>query len=137
MTKSHVSESMLDAIQVQNELFNLIREFAPKLAKRIFDKNIAISNNYWNTIRYRSLLMTFDVKENTKPDGVFPFGWRIYYDKPNILVFTEKEGNRWVECRTMNLASMNYFYAVEDKKKEMIKTFIRNSFMKIKKRVLE
>lgn len=137
MENKPVSAKLMDAIQVQNELFDLIWDHAEELSIPILGREIAISQNFWNTERYRSILMTFDLKLDIKkgniPDGAFPYGWLIYYEEqPTIIHFVEKVGNQWENMYPFDLKTMNYFQATEQEKIKMVRVFLISSFLKIK-----
>lgn len=132
MTKTPVSASMIDAVLAQTELLNLVREFAPSVSMEVLGKNAVAPKHFRNTIRYRSVLLTFEVEKVDKRKGKFPYGWHIYYNKPTILVFAKKVYGTWVKCEALDLEKDFYFQLDDDEKRKMVSDFVRRSLRAIK-----
>ena len=74
MDSKSISVDMLDAMKVQIELFALIGECAPNKTLEILDKRSIVKSNFWRTLRYRSVLLTFDIDE-PENSWEFPYSW--------------------------------------------------------------
>ena len=136
MTKTPVSASMIDAVLAQTELLNLVRECAPSIAKEVLGKDALASKHFRNTIRYRSVLLTFEVENTDKRKGKFPYGWHIYYNNPAILVFAKKIDENWVKHEKLDLEKGFYFQLDDDEKRKMVSDFVRKSILAIKQSIL-
>ncbi len=132
MTKTPVSSSIIDAVLAQTELLNLVRDFAPSVSREVLGKDAEAKNHFHNTIHYRSVLLTFEVKKIDKRKGKFPYGWHIYYQKPTILVFSKKVDGTWVQCETLDLEKEFYFQVDDAEKHKMILAFVHKSLRTIK-----
>lgn len=128
-----ISIHMVDAIKAQTELFLLVMEFAPRYAQEILDQQAIPLKNFWRTIRYRAILLTFDVN---KPENKrkYPYGWHIYFNKPTILVFSEKlrDLDKWEKRLSLDLEREIYFQLLDDDKRKLISKFVRESIESIK-----
>ena len=119
---------MVDAIKAQTELFSLVMEFAPRYAQEILGKQAISHKNYWRTVRYRAVLLTFDVNE-PENNRKYPYGWHIYYDNPTVLVFSVKpaDANKWEKRFSLDLEREFYFQLLDSDKRQLISGFIRKS----------
>jgi hypothetical protein len=133
MTQNPISVNMLDAMKVQTELLALIREYAPKMTSEILGEKSIAQSNFWRTVHYRSVLLTFDIDE-PENNRKYPYGWHIYYDSPTILVFSEKLRNpdKWERRLSLDLESEFYFQLLDNDKQRLISDFIRQSISSIK-----
>ena len=132
MTKTPVSASMINAVLAQTELLNLIRECVPTISKEVLGKDAVAPKHFRNTIRYRSVLLTFEVEKVDKRKGKFPYGWHIYYNNPTILVFAKKVDRTWVKREPLDLEKGFYFQLDDKEKRKMISDFVRKSLQTIK-----
>jgi hypothetical protein len=134
MTKPSVSIKILDAIQAQTDLFALIKEFVGKQSHQVLERDAIAHVNFWRTIRYRSILLTFDVHQ-PENNRKYPFGWFLYYKAPTVLVFAEKNRNlnKWVKLiPPLDLAKETYFELPEDEKRKIISDYVLKSLAYIK-----
>jgi hypothetical protein len=132
MTKIPVSANMIDAVLAQTELLDLVREFVPSISKEVLGKDAVAPKHFRNTVRYRSVLLTFEVEKVDKRKGKFPYGWHIYYNNPTIIVFAEKVDGNWVKRETLDLEKEFYFQLDDDEKRKMVSDFVRKSLCAIK-----
>jgi hypothetical protein len=132
MTKTPVSASMIDAVLAQTELLNLVRECVPSISKEVLGKDAVAPKHFRNTIRYRSVLLTFEVEKADKRKGKFPYGWHIYYNNPTILVFAKKVDGTWIKREALDLEKGFYFQLDDDEKRKMASDFVRKSLQAIK-----
>lgn len=134
MTKTPVSANMIDAVLAQTELLSLVRECVPSISKEkeVLGKDAAAPEHFRNTVRYRSVLLTFETKKADKRKGKFPYGWHIYYNNPTILVFAKKIDTSWVKCETLDLEKEFYFQLDDNEKRKMVSGFVRKSLQTIK-----
>ncbi|MDX9864882.1 MAG: hypothetical protein RBT34_08760 [Anaerolineaceae bacterium] len=125
MNSKPISVDMLDAMKVQTELFALIGEYAPIKTEEILGKKSITKSNFWRTLRYRSVLLTFDIDE-PENSWKFPYGWHIYFDRPTILVFSEKLRNpdKWEKRHSLDLENEFYFQLLDEDKKTLIRKFV-------------
>jgi len=130
--KTPISASMVDAVQAQTELLNLIKEFVPSISKEVLGKEAIAPEHFRNTIRYRSVLLTFEVKKVDKRKGKFPYGWHIYYNNPAIVIFAKKVDKSWVRCEALDLEKEFYFQLSDDEKRKLVSAFVRKSLQAIK-----
>lgn len=128
-----ISIHMVDAIKAQTELFLLVLEFAPRYAQEILGQQAVAHKNFWRTVRYRVILLTFDVNE-PENNRKYPYGWHIYYDNPTVLVFSEKpnDSDRWEKRLSLDLEREFYFQLLDDDKRQLISGFVRKSIESLK-----
>ena len=142
MTNPNISINMIDAIMVQTELFALIKEYVGSLSPQILEREAIAQDNFWRTMRYRSVLLTLDVQE-PENNREYPYGWFIYYhqspttfyESPTILILAEKLHNpdRWEKRQSsLDLAKESYFQLPDDYKQKIISDFVRKSLEYIK-----
>ena len=134
MTQDPISVNMLDAMKVQTELLAMIREYAPKMTSEILGEKSIAQSNFWRTVRYRSILLTFDIEE-PENSRQYPYGWHIYYDSPTILVFSEKlrDPDKWERRLSLDLETEFYFQRLDNDKHRLISDFVRQSMLAIKR----
>jgi len=128
-----VSIHMVNAIKAQTELFSLVTEFAPRYAQEILGQQAIPHNNFWRTVRYRAVLLTFDVNE-PENNRKYPYCWLIYHEKPTILIFSEKpsDSDKWEQRLPLYLEQDFYFQLLDDDKRKLISAFVRKSIESIK-----
>jgi hypothetical protein len=137
MKNTSVSSKMLDAIDAQTELFDLIQKIVKESSKEILGRAVIIRPNYWGAWDYRSVLMTFDIDSDDKRAGFHPYGWFIYYNRPDKLVFAHKETPQadWQERDSLNLLDGYYFQLTDDEKTKLILSFIQRNLKLIQPEV--
>lgn len=128
-----ISINMVNALNVQSELFSLVKNFAPQCTQEILGKQSISQQNFWRTIRYRAILLTFDVNE-PENHRKYPYGWHIYFDKPTILFFSQKPSGseKWKRQLSLDLEREFYFQLLKDEKRKLIEGFVRESIEFIK-----
>lgn len=131
MTKNSISAKMIDAVLAQTELLELVRDYVPIISKEVLGRDATAPRHFRNTIRYRSVLLTFEVEKVDKRRGKFSYGWFIYYNNPTILVFAKKVDGTWVKRKAFDLEKEFYFQLDDDEKCKMVSDFIRKSLQEI------
>lgn len=130
---------MVEALKAQTELFSLVKELAPEYTQKILGKQSISQENFWRTIHYRAILLTFDVNE-PENHRKYLYGWHIYFEKPTILVFSQKPSgsDKWKKQLSLDLEREFYFQLLKndkqkvDDKRKLLEGFVRDSIEFIK-----
>jgi hypothetical protein len=134
MNRTPVSVNMLEAVSAQSELLSLVKEIVPGIAQDVLGRHVKAIHNFWGAWRYRSVLLTFDDAKDDKRSGFHPYGWFLYYNRPEVLVFARKNTSQqeWDEMDAINLTDEFYFALVDSEKRKVLEAFVFRALNKIK-----
>jgi hypothetical protein len=137
MDKVPISVNMLDAVSAQSELLALVKEITPGIAQDVLGRHVKAIRNFWGAWRYRSVLLTFDDDKSDKRSGFHPYGWFLYYNRPEVLVFAKKNTSQqeWDEIDAINLSNEFYFALDDSEKRKVLEAFVYRALNKIKNEV--
>jgi hypothetical protein len=141
---------MMDAVIAQSELLDFVRymlmppaqnqdgivppaESNQDLAMKLLGRPAIARHNFWGAWDYRSILLTFDLDSDDKRAGFHPYGWFLYYDRPDVLVFANKanSGEKWVARDNLYLEKEFYFTLDDSEKQKLLENFVRQNLMAI------
>ena len=133
MKKTPVSASMLDAVSAQSELLDYVQKIIKGLANNILKRDVIARHNFWGAWAYRSVLVTFDLNSDDKRTGFHPYGWFLYFDRPEVLVFAHKPtaGDDWKTMDSLDLVGSFYFTLEDAKKQKVLESFVNQNLTTI------
>jgi hypothetical protein len=115
-------ETSLSTI-LQDQLFEALSQIIRSEVQARLGRQLALEPNAnWFNWDFRGLRMKILEEDGSKPDGPFPFAWRIYYRQPAVIRFESERG----EC-IMEMDNGGFYTLNAEHQSEWLLYFVRKA----------